>query len=91
MSINYSITRFREKTLENIQKRLRLKLNRKDDNEENIQKQSKETFNGIQKTLTNYKSYAFEQNKTIMDEMSFSGFSVSEMCKLLMFDTYFDK
>ena len=66
-------------------------MNRKDDNEENNQKQSKETFNGIQKTLKNYKSYAFEQNEIIMDEMIFSGFSVSETFKLLMFGTYYDK
>ena len=49
------------------------------------------TFNGIHKAYENCDSYTFKQNEVLMDKPIYLGFSVLEMSKLLMYETYYDK
>ena len=48
------------------------------------------TFNGIHKSYENYESYTFKQNEVLMDKTIYLGFSVLELNKLLMYQTYYD-
>ena len=49
------------------------------------------TFNGIQKSYENCDSYTFKQNEVLMDKSFYLGFTVLELSKLLMYETYYDK
>ena len=49
------------------------------------------TFNGIHKSYENCDSYTFKQNEVLMDKPIYLGFSVLELNKLLMYETYYDK
>ena len=82
---------FYGKTMENVRNRLKIKFVKKDDYRENIKHQSKLTFNGIHKSYENCDSYTFKQNEVLMDQPIYLGFSVLELRKLLMYETYYDK
>ena len=81
---------FYGKTMENVRTRLKIKFIRKDDYREIIKQQSKLTFNGIHKSYENCDSYTFKQNEVLMDKPIYLGFSVLELSKLLMYETYYD-
>ena len=49
------------------------------------------TFNGIHKSYEIYDSYTFKHNDVFMDKPIYLGFSMLELCKLLMYETYYDK
>ena len=76
--------------MENIRNRCKIEFIRKDDNEKIIKQQSKLTFNGIHKSYENYDSYTFKQNEVLMDKPIYLGFSVLELSKLHMYETYYD-
>ena len=78
------------KFLENIRNRLELELIKKDDIKKIITRQSKLTFNGVQKSYENYDSYTFKQNQVVMDKAIYVGFAVLELSKLHMYETYYD-
>ena len=78
------------KYLENVRKRLGLELIKKDNNKKIIDQQSKLTFNGIQKSYENYDSYTFKKNEVVMDKAIYNGFSILELSKLHMYETYYD-
>ena len=82
---------FYGKTMENVRNRLKFKFVKKDYYEEIIEQQSKLTFNGIRKSYENCDSYTFKQNEVLMDKPIYLGFSVLELSKLLMYETYYDK
>ena len=48
------------------------------------------TFNGIQKSYENYYSYTFKKNEIVMDEAIYVGFAILDLCKLHMYETYYD-
>ena len=48
------------------------------------------TFSGIHKSYENYDSYTFKQNEVLMDKPIYLGFSVLELNKLFMYETYYD-
>ena len=81
---------FYRKTMENVRNRLKLKFIKKDDYREIIKQQSKLTFTGIHKLYENCDSYTFKQNEVLMDKPIYLGFSVLELSKLLMYETYHD-
>ena len=82
---------FYGKTMENVRNRLKIKFIKKDDYREIIKQQSKLTFNGIHKSYENCDSYTFKQNEVLMDKPIYLGFTVLELSKLLMYETYYDK
>ena len=82
---------FYGKTMENVRNRLKIKFIKKDDHKEIIKQQSKLSFNGIHKSYDNCDSYTFKQNEVLMDKPIYLGFSVLELCKLLMYETYYEK
>ena len=82
---------FYGKTMENVRNRLKIKFIKKDDYREIIKQQSKLSFNGIHKSYENCDSYTFKQNEVLRDKPIYLGFSVLELSKLLMYETYYDK
>ena len=86
--LNYA---FYGKTRENVRNRLKIKIVEKDDYREIIKQQSKLTFNGIHKSYEICDSYTLKQNEFLMDKPIYLGFSVLELCKLLLYETYYDK
>ena len=78
-------------TMEKVRNRLKIKFVKKDDYREIIKQQSKLTFNGIHKSYENCDSYTFKQNEVLMDKPIHLGFSVLELSKLHMYETYHDK
>ena len=82
---------FYGKTLENVRNRLKIKFIKKDEYRKIIKQQSKLTFNGIHKSYENYDSYTFKQNEVLMDKPIYLGFTVLELSKLLMYETYYNK
>ena len=81
---------FYGKIVENVRNRLKIKFVKKDDCGEIIKQQCKLTFNGIHKSYENCDSYTHEQNEVLMDKPIYLGFSVLELSKLLMYETYYD-
>ena len=79
------------KFLENVRNRLALELIKKDDIKKIINRQSKLTFDGIQKSYENYDSYTFKKNEVVMDKTIYVGFSILELSKLHMYEAYYDK
>ena len=79
---------FYGKTMENFSNRIRVEFIRKDGTDKIIKQQSKLTFNGFHKSYENSDSYTFNQNEVLMDKPIYLGFSVLELSKLLMFETY---
>ena len=90
-SINYSGSHFFGKIKENLNIRIKVELIRKDDCDKIIKEQSKLTFIGIHKCYTKYERYTFKQNEVLKDRPIYLEFSVLDMSKLLMFETYNDK
>ena len=88
---NFLNNAFYGKTMENVRNRLKIKFIKKDGYREIIKQQSKLTFNGIHKSYENCDSYTFKQNEVLMDKPIYLGFSVLELSKLLMYETYYDK
>ena len=82
---------FYGKAIENVRNRLKIKFIKRDDQREIIKQQSKLTFNGIHKSYENCDSYTFKQNEVLMDKPIYLGFSVLELSKLHMYETYYDK
>ena len=82
---------FYGKTMENVRNHLKIELLKKDDYREIIKQQSTLTFNGIHKSYENCDSYTFKQNEVLTDKPIYLGFSVLELSKLLMYETYYDK
>ena len=77
--------------MENVRNRWKKKFIRKDDHKEIIKQQSKLTFNGIQKSYENCDSHTHKQNEVLLDKPIYLGFTVLELSKLLMYQTYYDK
>ena len=82
---------FYGKTLENVRNHSKIKFIKKDDYREIIKQQSKLTFIGIHKSYENCDSYTLKQNEVLTDKPIYLGFSVLELSKLLMYETYYDK
>ena len=78
------------KFLENVRNRLGLELIKKDNIKKIVNQQSKLSFNGIQKTYENYYSFTYKKNEIVMDEAIYVGFTILELSKLHMYETYYD-
>ena len=78
------------KLLKNVRFCLRLENFKKDDFKKIIKQQSKITFNGIHESYEKCDSYTFGQNEVVMYKATYVGFSVLELSKLHMYETYYD-
>ena len=78
------------KFLENVRNRLGLELIRKDNIKKIVIQQSELSFNGIQKTYENYYSFTYKKNEIVMDKAIYVGFTILELSKLHMYETYYD-
>ena len=76
--------------MENVRNRLKTKFIKKDDYRKIVKQQSKLTFNGIHKSYEDCDSYTFKQKEVLMDKPIYLGFTVLELSKLLMYETYYD-
>ena len=56
-----------------------------------VKMQSKLTLIGVHESYEKYDSFTFKQNEVLMDEPINLGFSVLDLSKLLMCETYCDK
>ena len=81
---------FYGKTMENVRNRIKVEFIKKDEDEKIVKQQSKLTFNGIHKSYENYDSFTFKQNEVMFDKPIYLGFTVLELSKLLMYETYYD-
>ena len=81
---------FYGKTMENVRNRLKIKFVKKDDYREIIKQQSKLTFNGIHNSYENCDSYTFRESEFKLDKPIYLRFSVLELSKLLLYETYYD-
>ena len=79
------------KTMENDRNRQKVEFFKKDDTDKCIKQQSKLTFNGIHKSYENYDSYTLKQIEMLMNKPIYLGFSVLELSKLLLYETFYDK
>ena len=77
--------------MENVRNGWKINFIKKDDYREIIKQQSKLTFNGIRKSYEKCDSYTIKQNEAFTDKPIYLGFSVLELSKLLMYETYYDK
>ena len=79
---------FYDKTMENVRNRIKVELIKKHDIDKIIILQSKVSFGIIHRPYENYDSYTFKQNEVLMDKPFYLGFSVLELSKLVMCQTY---
>ena len=77
--------------MENVRKRLRLELFKKDDYKEIMKQQSKLTFNGIHQSNENCDSHVFTKNEVLMVKPIYLGFAALELSKLHMYEIYYDR
>ena len=82
---------FYGKTMENVRNRIKIKIIKTVDYREIIKQQPKKTFYGIHESYENCDSYTFRENEVKMDKPIYIGFSVLELSRLLMYETYYDK
>ena len=47
-------------------------------------------FNGIHESYENCDSYTFKQNEAVMDKAIYVGFTILELSKLHIYETYYD-
>ena len=69
---------------------MKIKFIKKDNCRKIIEYQSILSFNGIQKSYENCDSYTLKQNEFLMDKPIYLGFTVLELSKLLMYETYYN-
>ena len=75
--------------MKNVRNRIKIKFLSKD-NEKIFKQQPKLTFNAIQVFYTIYDSYPFKQNTVVKDKPIYLGFTVLELSKILLYETYLD-
>ena len=76
--------------MENVRNRSKIEFIKKDEEEKMVKCRCKLTFSGIHKYYEKYNSFTFKQNEVLMDKPINLGFSVLELSKLLMYETYYD-
>ena len=81
---------FYGKTCEIVRNRIKVEFIRKCYSDKKIKRSSKLTLNGLHKSYTVYDSYTFKQNEVLMDKPIYLGFTIIELSKLLMSETYYD-
>ena len=79
------------KTMENVRDRTNLEFIDHSQIDQIIKRQSKLSFKGIVDHYSKFSVYKFDKEKTVFDEPIYSGFTVLELSKLLMYEFYYNK
>ena len=79
------------KTMENVRERVNLEIIPHTNIDQIIKRQSKLSFKGINMQYSMFSLYKFDKEKTVFDKPIYSGFSVLELSKLLMYEFYYHK
>ena len=79
------------KTMEDARNRIKVEFVKNTDERKILRYQSRLDFNGIHKSYQDYDSYTFKSNVVKMEKPIYLGFSILELSKLLMYETYYDK
>ena len=77
--------------MENVRIRIKVEFIKKDDTDKIRKQQSKLTFNGIHRSYENDDRYTFKQKEVLLEKPIYLGFSVQELSKFLVYETYYDK
>ena len=81
---------FYGKTMENVRNRCKIKIIERDNYNKILRWQRKLTFNGICKIFSNFDSYLEKKHEILMDKPIYLGFTILELSKLYMYETYYD-
>ena len=79
------------KTIENVQKKVKVEFVKKDDGDNLVKRQSKTNLNGIHKSHENNDSFTFKHNEVLVYEPIYLVFVVLDLSVLLLYETYYDK
>ena len=85
------ICSFFGKTMEDVRNRIKVEFVKNTNVVEILKYQSRLDFNGIHKSYQDYDSYTFKSRVVKMEKPIYLGFSILELSKLLMYETYYDK
>ena len=85
------ICSFFGKTMEDVRNRIKVEFVKNTDERKILKYQSRLDFNGIHKSYQDYDTYTFKSNVVKMEKPIYLGFSILELSKLLMYETYYDK
>ena len=85
------ICSFFGKTMEDVRNRIKVEFVKNTDERKILRYHSRLDFNGIHKSYQDYDSYTFKSNIIKMEKPIYLGFSILELSKLLMYETYYDE
>ena len=85
------ICSFFGKTMEDVRNRIKVEFVKNRDERKILRYQSLLDFNGIHKSYQDYDTYTFKSNIVKMEKPIYLGFTILELSKLLMYETYYDK
>ena len=85
------ICSFFGKTMENVRNRIKVEIVKNTNERKNLSFQSRLDFNAIHKSYQDYDTYTFKSNVVKMEKPIYLGFTILELSKLLMYETYYDK
>ena len=85
------ICSFSGKTMEDVRNRIKVEFAESTDERKILRYQSRLDFNSIHKSYQDYDSYTFKSKIVKMEKPIYKGFTILELSKLLMYETYYDK
>ena len=85
------ICSFFGKTMEDVRNRIKVEFAKNTDERKILRFQSRLDFDGIHKSYRDYDSYTFRSNVVKMEKPIYLGFTILELSKLLLNETYYDK
>ena len=85
------ICSFFGKTMEDVRNRIKVEFAKNTDERKILRYQSRLDFDGIHKSYQDYDSYTFKTNVIKMEKPIYLGFTILELSKLLMYETYYEK
>ena len=79
------------KTMEDVRNRINVAFFKNTVERKILRFQSRLDFDGIHKSYQDYDTYTFKSNVVKMEKPIYLGFTILELSKLLMYETYYDK
>ena len=85
------ICSFFGKTMEDVRNRIKVESAKNTDERKILRFQSRLDFDGIHKSYQDYDTYSFKSNVIKIEKPIYLGYTILELSKLLMYETYYDK